>query len=291
MELRQLRYFVAVAEELQFLSASRKLLVSQPALSQQIKLLEHELGVDLFTKTKRNIYRKVELTQEGEAFLKDAQKILHLCDKAKKDIKSRNSTNKIIKLGTYRLLTGKRILETLTLFSDNFPDLDVQIVELPTFLNVQEALLDGTIDFGISVLPLHYKELDYYLIKKSVLNVILSNNHPLAQQEKLTLEQLSQEKWIEIISSFHPIFEDVEKLCLKAGFNRRPNIVQEVSSLEVMAQLVGMSKGIAFVPSFFDTSVIPNIVNKPVDNMPISFEQCLVFRIDTYKELVNILKK
>jgi DNA-binding transcriptional LysR family regulator len=290
MELRQLKYFVAVAEELQFSSASRKLLVSQPALSQQIKLLETELGVDLFIKVQRQIYRKVALTQEGEAFLKDAQKILQLCDKAKMQIQSRAFSKKTLKLGTYRLLVEQRILDTLALFSDNFPDLDVQIVELPTFLNIQEALLDETIDFGISVLPLHYKELDSILLKKSELSVILPKNHVLAQQNKLTLEQLHQERWIEINASFHPIFEEVEKLCIKAGFNRRPNIVQEVSSLEIMAQFVGMGKGIAFVPSFFDTSTIANIVNKPLDNTHIIFEQCLVFQADKFKEITNVLK-
>lgn len=290
MELRQLKYFVTVAEELQFSSASRKLLVSQPALSQQIKLLETELGVDLFIKVQRQIYRKVALTQEGEVFLKDAQKILQLCDKAKLNIKSRVFSKKTLKLGVYRMLVGQRILDTLALFSENFPDLDVQIVELPTFLNIQEALLDETIDFGISVLPLHYKELDSILLKKSELSVILSQNHPLAQQEKLTLEQLHQEKWIEINTSFHPIFEEVEKLCIKAGFNRRPNIVQEVSSLDVMAQLVGMGKGIAFVPSFFDTSTITHIVNKPLDDFHIVFEQCLVFQTDKFQAIRDILK-
>lgn len=290
MELRQLKYFVTVAEELQFSSASRKLLVSQPALSQQIKLLETELGVDLFIKVQRQIYRKVALTQEGEVFLKDAQKILQLCDKAKTNIKSRVFSKKTLKLGVYRMLVGQRILDTLALFSENFPDLDVQIVELPTFLNVQEALLDETIDFGISVLPLHYKELDSILLKKSELRVILPQNHPLAQHEKLTLEQLHQEKWIEINTSFHPIFEEVEKLCIKAGFNRRPNIVQEVSSLDVMAQLVGMGKGIAFVPSFFDTSTITHIVNKPLDDIHIVFEQCLVFQTDKFQAIRDILK-
>lgn len=289
MELRQLKYFVAVAEELQFLSASRKLLVSQPALSQQIKLLEQELGVDLFVKVQRQIYRKVALTQEGEAFLKDAQKILQLCEKAKNNVKSRVFSKKTLKLGTYRMLIGQRIIDTLALFSKNFPDLDIEILELPTFLNVQEALLDETIDFGISVLPLHYKELDSILLKKSELSLILPRNHPLAKQEKITLEQLRQERWIEITASFHPIFEEVEKLCINAGFNRRPNIVQEVSSLEIMAQLVAMGKGIAFIPSFFDISSIPNIVNIPLDNIAITFEQCLVFRSDRYKEMQNVL--
>jgi DNA-binding transcriptional LysR family regulator len=290
MELRQLKYFVTVAEELQFSSASRKLLVSQPALSQQIKLLETELGVDLFIKVQRQIYRKVALTQEGEAFLKHAQKILQLCDKAKMEIKSRAFSKKTLKLGTYRMLVGQRILDILALFSEKFPDLDIEIVELPTFLNVQEALLDETIDFGISVLPLHYKELDAILLKKSELSVILPQNHALAQQETLTLEQLHQEKWIEINASFHPIFEEVEKLCIKAGFNRRPNIVQEVSSLEIMAQLVGMGKGIAFVPSFFDTSAITHIVNRPLNNTHIFFEQCLAFQMDKFKEIRDVLK-
>ncbi len=290
MELRQLKYFVTVADELQFVSASRKLLVSQPALSQQIKLLENELGVDLFIKVKRQIYRKVELTEAGKVFLKDAQKILHLCNKAKERVKEIGSSKKNIKLGTYRMLTGQLIIDTLALFAQHFPEMDISIVELPTILSVQEALLDETIDFGISVLPIHYKGLEYITLKKSELSVILAKNHPLAQEEKLTLAALHEERWIEIDASVHPIFEAIEKLCIKAGFKRRPNIVQEVPSLDIMAQLVAMGKGIALVPSFFDTSTVPNIVNKPLDNTSIEFEQCLVFRSDRFKEMMDNLR-
>jgi DNA-binding transcriptional LysR family regulator len=287
MELRQLKYFVIVAEELQFLSASRRLLVSQPALSQQIKLLEDELGVDLFIKIKRQIYRKVELTEAGKLFLKDAQKIIQLCNKAKERIKDVAAAKKSFKLGTYRMLTGQLILDTLALFGRNFPDIDITIVELPTILSVQEALLDETIDFGISVLPVNYKGLDYISLKKSQLSVILSKNHPLANEEKLTLAALHQERWIEIDASVHPIFEAIEKLCIKAGFNRRQNIIQEVSSLDMMAQLVGMGKGIALVPSFFDASAVSNIVNKSLEDTLIEFEQCLVFRADRFDAIAK----
>ncbi len=290
MELRQLKYFVTVAEDLQFLSASRRLLVSQPALSQQIRLLEDELGVDLFIKIKRQIYRKVELTETGKLFLKDAQKIIQLCNKAKERIKDVAATKKSLKLGTYRMLTGQLILDTLALFSTNFPEIDITIVELPTFLSVQEALLDETIDFGISVLPINYKGLDYISLKKSQLSVILPKNHPLAYEDKLTLSALHAERWIEIDASVHPIFEAVEKMCIKAGFNRRPHIIQEVSSLDIMAQLVGMGKGIALVPSFFDTSAVSNIVNKPLEDTLIEFEQCLVFRADRFGEMIGVLK-
>jgi DNA-binding transcriptional LysR family regulator len=289
MELRQLKYFVTVAEELQFSSASRKLLVSQPALSQQIKLLEDELGVDLFIKIKRQIYRKVELTEAGKLFLKDAQKIMQLCSKAKERIKDIAASKKNLKLGTYRMLTGQLILDTLALFAHNFPEIDLTIVELPTILSVQEALLDETIDFGISVLPINYKGLDYISLKKSQLSVILYKNHPFANKKKLTLAALHAERWIEIDATVHPIFEAVEKMCIKAGFNRRPNIVQEVSSLDILAQLVGMGKGIALVPSFFDTSTISNIVNKPLQDALIEFEQCLVFRKDRFNEMSAVL--
>jgi DNA-binding transcriptional LysR family regulator len=290
MELRQLKYFVTVAEELQFSSASRKLLVSQPALSQQIRLLEDELGVDLFIKVKRQIYRKVELTEAGKVFLKDAQKIVQLSNKAKERVKDFTASKKNLTLGTYRMLTGQLIVDTMALFANLFPEIDLTIVELPTILGVQEALLDETIDFGISVLPIHYKGLDYLTLKKSQLSVILPKNHPLADEEKLTLTALAQERWIEIDASVHPIFDEIERLCIKAGFNRRPHIVQEVSTLEIMAQLVGMGKGIALVPSFFDTSAVTNIVNKPLDNTLIEFEQCLVFRLDGFKEMTEVLK-
>ncbi len=290
MELRQLKYFVAVAEELQFSSASRTLLVSQSALSQQIKLLEDELGVDLFIKIKRQIYRKVELTEAGKVLLKDAQKIIQLCNKAKERVKDTAAAQLSLKLGTYRMLTGQLMLDTLALFARNFPEIDITIVELPTILSVQEALLDETIDFGISILPITYKGLDYLSLKKSQLTVILSKNHPLADAEKLTLAALHQERWIEINASVHPIFEEVERLCLKAGFNRRPHIVQEVSSLQIMAELVGMGKGIALMPSFFDTRSVANIVNKPLEDTLIEFEQCLVFRADRFKEMSERLK-
>jgi DNA-binding transcriptional LysR family regulator len=291
MELRQLKYFVTVAEELQFVSASRKLLVSQPALSQQIKLLETELGVDLFIKIKRQIYRKVELTEAGKVFLKDAKKILQWCNAAKERVKEANSVQKNIKLGTYRMLTGQLILDTMALLTHHFPEIVLKIVELPTILSVQEALLDETIDFGISVLPLHYKGLEAILLKKSHLSVILCKNHPLADAEQLTLAALHEERWIEIEASVHPIFESVEKWCLKAGFNRRLNIIQEVSSLEMMAQLVGMGKGIGLVPSFFDTSAMSNLVNKPLINPLIELEQCLVYRADKSNEMIPILKQ
>lgn len=289
MELRQLKYFVAVAEEEHFLNASRKMLVSQPALSQQIKLLEDELGVDLFVKAKRQIYRKVELTEEGKMFFIDAKKILQLCDKAKTSIQNRILSQKALKLGVYHMLTEQRLLDTLALFSKNFPDIDVSIVELPSFLNVQEAVLDESLDFGITVLPLHHKDLDYISLKKSLMSVIMHKNNPLSSIEKLQLHQLHQERWVEITASFHPIIEEIEKLCIKAGFNRRPHIVQEVSSLDVMAQLVNMGKGIAFIPSFYDIQNLPNIVNKTLDDTFIKFEQCLVFRKNKYHKMVETL--
>jgi DNA-binding transcriptional LysR family regulator len=291
MELRQLRYFVAVAEEGQYLAASKKLLISQPALSQQINLLERELGIDLFIKNQRKVYRKVALTEGGKIFLKDAQHILRLCDKAKETIKSSGMNRQLLRLGTYRMLVSPRILETLKLFSAVLPDTDVKIVELPTHLSVQEALLDETIDFGISVLPLHYPQLDSIILKKSRLNVILPHHHPLATAESLTLSALQEEKWIEIDPSVHPIFDLIEKLCIKAGFNRRPHIVQEVSSLDVMVQLVSMGKGIAFVPSFYETHAVSDIVNRPLNDTAIEFEQCLVFKKDSFNDIINALHR
>lgn len=290
MELRQLRYFITVADETQFVAASRKLLISQPALSQQIKLLEQELGIDLFIKAKRHIYRKVELTQEGALFLKDAKQIIALADKAKQDVMNRTASRQRIKLGIYRLLIWHRVTDTLDLISKTLPELDIEIVELPTFINVQEALLNEEIDFGISVLPLRYKELDYIELKKSKLNVILPASHPLALKKTLFLKDFKQEKWIEITTSLHPVFEEIELLCKAAGFTRKKQIVQEVSSLEVLAQLVSKGKGLAFVPTFFDSSFLPTLVNRKVKDFDLDFIQCLVFRKKRHKQIVSKLR-
>jgi DNA-binding transcriptional LysR family regulator len=288
VELRQLRYFAGVADELHFGRAAEKLYVSQPALSQQIHLLEDEIGVELFGRAKRTQLRKVELTEAGTVFLIEAKKILQLAEKAIETARRIGIHQKVIKLGVYRMMLRSRVVEVIRAFSLNFPDIEVKIIELPTFLAVQDALFDETIDLGITLLPLKYNQLTETPFKTGYMKVMLSENHPLASEETLKLEQLKNEKWIEINKSIHTIFEDIERMCKNAGFNRESFIVQEVSSIELLGGLVSLGIGIAFVPSFYDASRVQGVVCKELVNADGSpFTEVAIKQAICYKTITS----
>ena len=266
MELRQLRYFVGVADELHFGRAANRLFVSQPALSQQIQLLENEIGVELFARIKRTTLRKVELTEAGVVFLVEARRILQLSEKAIETARRIGLQQKVIKLGVYKMMIRDRIVQIIKLFSANFPEIEFKIVEYPTFLAVQDALIDETIDLGATLLPLKYPQLASTSLRKGTIRVILPDNHRLVTKPTLTLEDLKNEKWIEINKSIHTVFEEIERMCKSAGFSRESFIVQEVSSIELLGGLVGLGIGIAFVPTFFDASKLSGVVSKDLVN-------------------------
>ena len=286
MELRQLKYFVAIAEELHFGNAATQLFVSQSALSQQIQLLENEIGIELFSRVKRKQQRKVELTEAGSSFLEDAKAILRMSQKAVEKARKVGLHQEIVIVGVYKLLLNERIIEIISLFSKHFPDVEIKIVELPTYRSVQEALLEETINLGLTLLPLCHEELSAKTMQQGYLKIILSKNHPLANEKFLKLSTLKNEKWVEINKHFHPFFDEIEHSCQRAGFSRIPTILQEVSSLELLCSLVSLGIGIAFVPSLFNLTHFDGVVVKNVVNDDNSrFEEIKINHAVAYKNV------
>lgn len=268
MEMRQLKYFVGIAEALHYGNAAKKLFVSQPALSQQIHLLENEIGVELFVRARRQQHHRVELTEAGKVFLVDARRILQLSENAVETARRVGHQRKSLRFGIYKMMLRERIVEIVQVVSSNFPDLEIKIVELQAYPNVQEALMDDTIDLGVTILPPKYPEISSNLLITSYLNVILPANHRLADRPFLCLEDLKDEKWIEIEKTLRPFFRDIDTICRKAGFDREPNIVMEVNSFEMMQSMVGLGIGVAFIPSVANTDNVPGIITKRLMDDP-----------------------
>ena len=122
----------------------------------------------------------------------------------------------------------------------------------------------GRIELGLTMLPLLHPELAARPFGQGGLAVALPTAHPLASLPEVPLEALAHEKWVEISRPLHPVYEEIEHLCQLAGFSRRGAIVQEVSSLELLSNLVRLGLGVAFVPSFFDLSAVPGVVARPL---------------------------
>lgn len=268
MELRQLKYFVAIAEHLHYGNAAKALFVSQPALSQQIKLLENEIGVELFHRSQRQQHHRVELTEAGKVFLVDARRILLLSENAVETARRVGHRRKTLRLGIYKMMLRERIVEIIQVISSKFPDLEIKMVELQAFPQVQDALMDETIDLGVTLLPLKHAELSCRHMITSYVSALLPAAHPLAGRPFLYLEDLKNEKWVEIEKNLSPVVRTLESIIRKAGFDREPNIVLEVSSFDMLRSMVELGIGVAFIPSIARIDDTPGVVTKEIREDP-----------------------
>jgi DNA-binding transcriptional LysR family regulator len=292
MEFRQLRYFTAVATERHFGRAAEQLCVSQPALSQQIQLLEKELGVALFDQQQRQRQRRVVLTPAGEVFLAAAQRLLQLHQEAIEAVRLVGGRQQTLGLGYYQLLRPERLAGIVQCFGQHCPEVQFQLHEYPNYQAVQHALVAGRIAVGLTMLPLLHPALVARPFGQGELVVALPAMHPLAAAEAVFLEDLAHEKWVEISRNLHPVYDEIEQLCQRAGFSRQGAIVQEASSLELLGHFVGLGLGIAFVPSFFDMGRMARVVTRPLrvaSGAPVTLTQCVAFQAEQAELLAPAL--
>ncbi|QJD79981.1 LysR family transcriptional regulator [Spirosoma rhododendri] len=266
MELRQLKYFVGVADELHYGRAAQKLFISQPALSQQIKLLEGELGVELFVGLRRTQARRVELTEAGAVLLAEARQILELSRQAIEKTRQVGLNQTVVTLGVFKLILPERILRMLDLFASHFPNIDVQLVELSNTLQVQEQVASGKIDMGLTVLPLLKPGLTVHQYAEAEYSILMSRQHRLADQPTVRIDQFQADKWIDHGRDFGLFFGQLEDVCRQVGVERERNIVQVVPSFDLLKSLVSMGRGVAFTPATLNLSQEPNLVAKPIVN-------------------------
>jgi DNA-binding transcriptional LysR family regulator len=247
MKLRQLQYFMAVAEELSFSRAAAKVHVAQPSLSNQIKALEEEVGARLFERDKRH----VSLTPAGRRFQSRVAEVLSLADHAKAEARS---TDRGL-LGTidvgYTALSmfSTALPRAIRRFRELAPNVVVTLRELPSLEQLHE-LGERTLDVGVLRKldlspPKGISIVEWY---RTPLVVALPQDHPRAASESLSLSELKDEAFI-----MYPrragtgIYWQVLDLCTAAGFRSR--VVREVLESSTIIGLVAAGVGIAIVPA------------------------------------------
>jgi DNA-binding transcriptional LysR family regulator len=202
MELRQIKYFVTVAEELNFRRAAELLYMEQPPLSRQIRHLEKELGVELFHRTKRG----VTLTEAGQAFLDEARLTLTQAELAVQAAKlASRSKQTTLKVG-FSICTFNRLLpEMIQAFRQDFPDVEVNLQEMTTVAQVK-ALQASEIDVGFLHLPIHADDLQTEVVILDQFVAVLPENHPLAKLPQLSLRSLAKNRLFCSLDKPNPIF-------------------------------------------------------------------------------------
>lgn len=186
MELRHLRYFVAVAEELNFTKAAQRMCTVQPSLSQQIKDLEHEVGAQLLIRTNR----KVELTEEGKAFLKQALLSLEYAEKAIYDARQiANMSKDHLHIGFVPVAEMKVFPYIMPNIRAHFPDLKISFHSLTDSAQL-DALKKGEIDIAFTRYPDESGEFEHVQVFQEPLALIMPKDSPFAEQRSLALSTL-----------------------------------------------------------------------------------------------------
>lgn len=272
IELRHLRYFVAVAEELHFGRAAARLNISQPPLSQQIQSLEQQLGARLFARTNRS----VNLTPAGVQFLADSRQILqHVEEAAGRAARLHHGETGELRLGfTSSAPFIKAVSVTLSRFRRQYPDVHIHTRESSTREQIA-PLGDGLLDLGLMRKTLLPDTLVHQVIRHEPLLATVHRDHPLATKSAVALAELLPEPLV----FFDPLsgtglYDDILGLLRPYG---TPVIAQEVGEAMTILGLVSAGLGISILPASFRRVQLDEVCWLPISDRQAVSEMWLVW--------------
>jgi DNA-binding transcriptional LysR family regulator len=277
MELRHLRYFVAVAEELHFGRASNRLHTSQSSLSQQVRNLESELKVDLF----RRVGRRIELTPAGARFLREARGILATADRAAGLARetAREESRKLVVAVSPE--TDWRFLgRVLRLFREKAPSVEVSFQNLTPEAQV-ESLKQGAIDIGFVGLPIEAEGIVSEETSRERLVVALPAKHPMARSGRIPLRELSGEAYTLWPRHLSPgRYDQLLSIFRGAGFEQPIPMEGGLPSTETVLGMVSAGLTIALVDPAIKHRAPAGVVFRPIADRGVFTASGVVYRRD-----------
>jgi DNA-binding transcriptional LysR family regulator len=284
MELRHLRYFVAVAEELSFTAAARRLHLSQPPLSQQIRELELELGTPLFERTSR----RVELTAAGAGFLAHARAILAEAERAREDVQAIGAGRVgIIRIGSTGSVLLGPLAGLIAAFGRAHPGIAVRLREMGP--DEQVAALEAR---RIDVSFLRHPPPDTGLVAETAwreeVGVCLPIGHPLTASPRLPLAALDGHDLVSLRLRDSRFARYLNDCCVRAGFT--PRIVHEVVESYSLTSLVAAGLGLALVPESVRTVARPDVTWRPLEPPAPRADVAILYRPDRPAALDRLLE-
>lgn len=246
IELRHLRYFMAIAEELHFGRAAERLGIAQPPLSQQIKSLEALVGYALFERRPQ-----VRLTTAGEAFLEVAGRTLAQVEEGLELTRraGRGEAGRIT-VGFAASILTTALPEILRTYREQYPGVELRLRELSSAAQAA-ALADGSIDVGfVREAVVQGSDVTCEPIFREEFVAVLPPSHPLAGREQLPLTDIAAEPFVHFPRAVAPaLFDQIADACGRAGF--RPRVVQEAQEWLTILGLVEAGLGVSLVPASF----------------------------------------
>ena len=244
IDLRQLRYFQAVAEELHFGRAAARLAIAQPALSRQIQQIEEELGTPLLRRTQR----RVELLPAGALLLERSRAIQQELARAISDTR-RTGAGELgrLSVGFIHSSTYGLLPSIIGRFRQLHPGIELELHELPITAQ-HAALLRGTIDVGLLRVQAAPAELDVLPVMPDPFLLALPTRHALAGRSRVQIRSVAGDPFVMFSRAESPLFHArVQTLCEQAGF--APQVAQHATQIHTVVGLVGAGLGVAVVPA------------------------------------------
>lgn len=283
MELRHVRYFVAVAEERNFTRAAARLNIAQSPLSQQIRQLEREIGVRLFTRTTRS----VSLTHAGRIFYERASRLLTASDEAidAARMAARGELGRLA-VGFTGSATYELLPSLVRAYVDRYPNVTLEVQSDLVTPRQVEALLEGRLAVGILRPPAAVAGLAVEIIRHEPVVVLLASRHPAAVNREIDLRDMRDE-WFVSYPNNPPstMYSIMQSACESAGF--LPRVRQVVADSASLVALVAADTGVALVPASLRHLRINGATFRPLATPRITTALALAYRESDVNPLVR----
>lgn len=282
VDVRRLRYFLAVAEELHFGRAAERLNIAQPALSRQIASLEGAIGALLFDRTRSNIH----LTTAGETLLPRARDILaRVADAARLARRAAEGTIGVLQIGFVGSATFSILPNILNQFRTSHSEVELILHAMNT-AELRTALIDRSIDVAFARPGISDPEIVNEVIHTEPLIVAMPENDPLAKTRDVALGDLATRPFVLYPRHPRPNFADtILGICRGAGFS--PDIAQETMEIQTALSLVSVGAGVSLVPACAEESQLHGVAYRPIRGPAPTTSLSLAYRRDNRSAVVS----
>ncbi|MGB6925353.1 MULTISPECIES: LysR family transcriptional regulator [Psychrobacter] len=265
MDIRQMKYFIAVADEMSFTKAAEKLFIAQPPLSRAIQNLEEELEVSLLVRNTRSI----ELTEAGKYFYENSKKIVQSEMHLKKMTQQIGGANNTLRIGFIGSAMYSELAECIKYYRLKYPDISIHVEAMNTLQQIEE-LKNGKIDIGVGGLKIIDHEIERIILKEEKLYVALYKEHPLLQlkvNQSLSLEDIVNEPMILFPDTPQPNFLLIILEIFEVKMMSPSNLFEPVRDIQSALGLVLAGFGITIV-----NEGVVNLYSKDLVFLPLSEE-------------------
>ena len=280
MELRQLNYFIAVAEERHFGRAAKRLHMAQPPLSQQIRQLEEQLGVKLLDRTTR----RVDLTPAGQELLDRGRQIINEVETLKADVyQVGNGATGVLRVGFSGSATYSVMPRLVRHAKEQLPGVSLTLQGEMLTPAMEAGLRDHTLDAAILRPPVASQDIEYRIVGREKLVVAMPSDSPLASGRPVAANELQEQNFV----SYPPgsaVYRTVSEMCRRAGFQLR--IAQVTHETSTMLSFVAAGGGIAVVPESVRALQLEGVLYADLEDSPVT-EMAVAWRRDDRSALLG----